>query len=121
VDDESQPKRRHCYLDVPTLYRLDAACSRIWNVWDGGLYLVGSVLERPSYRDVDLRLMMKPKRFRRLGSEHEVLMLNAAMSGWVASMTGLAIDFQFQDRDAANAEFPGRPRRPAGMRSNLGF
>ena len=61
-------------------------------------YLVGSVLYRPDYRDVDLRLLMCEARggtaFTAEGTQSRFL--NAAISDWLRSVTDLPIDFQFQ-------------------------
>ena len=48
------------------------------------------------------------------GRKHMLLFLNAAVSTWGAQVTGLPIDFQFQDMTEANNEFGGQPRNPIG-------
>ena len=48
------------------------------------------------------------------GRKHTLLFLNAAISIWGNQVTGLPIDFQFQDRQAANTEFGGEVRNPIG-------
>src|SRR4051812_8055359 len=56
-----RPKHRTkiCYLGVPAIFKLDLACMNLYQAFCvggkyGGIYLVGSVLERPDFRDVDV-------------------------------------------------------------------
>lgn len=82
-----------------------------------GPYLVGSVLDKPDYRDVDIRVMVEDRRFDRLfrGRLEAVRFLNRAFSVWGQQETGLPIDFQVQRQTEANAEFSGR-RNAMGIR-----
>lgn len=84
-------------------------------------YLVGSVMAGGAYRDVDVRLMLDTREFEELtgGDEHRLRALNVAFTLWGQKVTGMLIDFQFQDTDKANAEHDGvrsalglRPRSP---------
>lgn len=109
-------KHRATQLSVPDMYRLNVACRHVAAAFDDNLpYLVGSSLTKKNYRDVDLRLMLDDDEFARLFPNPMWLKLaNAAMSDWLASITGLPIDFQFQDTTQANKEFTGR-RHPLGF------
>lgn len=82
-----------------------------------GPYLVGSVLQRPDYRDVDIRILVQDRRFDALfrGRLEAVRYANRAFSIWGRQETGLPIDFQIQRQSEANAEFSGR-RNPMGVR-----
>lgn len=77
-------------------------------------YLVGSALDRPDYRDVDVRLMLDDEAFDRLESLVSIQAFNLAFSLWGQRATGLPIDFQVQRTTEANEEFQGR-RNPIGM------
>ncbi len=81
---------------------------------DGMPYLVGSALDRPDYRDVDVRLILADDVFDRLASVVEIQGLNIGFSLWGQRVTGLPIDFQVQRMTEANAENEGR-RHPIGM------
>jgi hypothetical protein len=79
-----------------------------------GPYLVGSAMEKRTYRDVDVRqpieaddpLCSDPDRLR---------LVNVAMSVWAQQSTGLPVDFQFQPM-AEFHEHDGKPRNPLGSR-----
>lgn len=78
-------------------------------------YLVGSSLQRQDFRDVDVRVMLDAER-------HDLLMaagvdldrLHLAVSLWGQKATGLPIEFQVQQMESANEDFPGT-RIPIGM------
>lgn len=116
--DPVNPEEKHrlSYLTVAQMFRLDIACQQIKRAFGGYPYLVGSVLTRPDFRDVDLRLLMCERR----GSTDLVVegrrlrFLNAAISEWIATTTGLPIDFQFQD-EAEWDEYDSQTRHPRGL------
>ena len=93
----------------------DHALLRSWardvrRMFDEMPYLVGSCIERPDFRDVDVRIMMA-------GDDYSTPFwkgVNLAVSLWGQKVTGLPIDFQVQQTDAANAEFTG-PRHALGL------
>jgi hypothetical protein len=114
--DEANPyldvdpvKRRVSWLTVAQTYRLNAACIQITRTFDGNCpYLVGSVLHRPDFHDVDVRLMLPDEEFARLfPTEQWLLLANTALSETLERATSLPIDFQFQDTTQANAEYVG--------------
>lgn len=109
-------KRSASYLTVPQFHRLNWACIPITKAFGCPPYLVGSVLERPDYHDVDLRLPMDPKR---AGTDFEMagprlLVVNCAISDWLAQITRLPIDFQFQTEEEW-ATLDGETRNPMGL------
>lgn len=114
---------RATYLSPPDLFRLDWACRPIRLAFDTPPYLVGSALERPDYRDIDLRLILADKRFKRLvgGSGDLLLLLNIALSGLITATAGqrAAIDFQIQSQTEANG-IKGK-RVPMGLRDARGW
>jgi len=89
-------------------------------------YLVGSVERGEAWRDVDIRIMLRegdplladadrwPRHSGRMTA------LNVAISVWGQHVTGLPIDFQFQERVAANDEYGDQPRNPIGMGTQSG-
>lgn len=71
-------------------------------------YLVGSAARAESYRDVDVRLMMDDDQFALLtGNTQRLDALNLAFTLWGRMVTGLPIDFQFQDTTTTNDEHNG--------------
>lgn len=116
---EPEAKHRLSYLTVSQMFRLDIACQQIKRAFGGYPYLVGSVLHRPDYRDVDLRLLMCERRGSTdlLAEGRRLQFLNAAVSEWLASLTGLSIDFQFQG-EAEWDEYDGEARHPRGLMSD---
>lgn len=118
-------KKRPYYLGAHEFHALNQACRQIAEAY-GYAYLVGSCLDRPDYRDVDVRCILDDDEFARLfpGTEGEarithehsarLALLNASISLYLSRITGLPIDFQFQQRTLANAKYPGR-RNAIGM------
>ena len=110
-------KNRVNWLTVPDNYALNAACLRMAEAFDNHPYLVGSVLQRVDYHDVDVRMMLDDEQFKRMFPTMPILLLSNAMySHKLAHDTGLPIDFQFQDTTKANEEFDGY-RHSLGMPS----
>lgn len=74
-------------------------------------YLVGSVLTRRDYRDVDVRIILGEETFERLfggnvdwRTNRELTLANMALSALAREMTGLDVDCQVQRIDDANTE-----------------
>ena len=113
-----KPRERSAsYLSPPDFHRLNWACVPIREAFGDPPYLVGSALTRPDYRDVDLRLILDDERHEQLfgdASPRLRLFLGCAISDWLARMTGLPIDFQFQSMTEANVPEHGM-RNPMGM------
>lgn len=121
MDAETRTKSRASWLTVPEFFSLDAACRALvdsFGEMSYGVYLVGSCLQRPDYRDVDLSLMMPDDKFDAMfPNKYAVLFMNAAVSEWLSKRTGLKIDFKFQDMTKANEEHKG-PRNAMGIRAD---
>lgn len=102
------PERaRALYLSPPDLYRLDTACIPLREAFDTP-YLVGSVLRRRDFRDVDVRLLLDDADFDgQFPDAGRLRVVNAAISVMLREATGLPVDFQFQRRTEANTEHPG--------------
>lgn len=126
--------KRHkgVYLGAPACFALELAIRPVceaYGVYDGreyrgGCYLVGSVLQRPDWRDVDIRLMLTDEAFAvefpNAGQhwEHDAkwLLLTTAISKHLMMATGgLPIDFQFQPSTEANKRHKGH-RNAIGLR-----
>lgn len=110
---DTAPKRCN-YLTTEQDFALETACAPL-EAAGLHVFLVGSVLERPNWRDVDLRAVDIDGTLSAI-TGHRVLrrVLNAAMSAWLRERTGLPIDFQFQDMDE-NATYRGRPKTARGI------
>ncbi|MBS45326.1 MAG: hypothetical protein CMH83_19580 [Nocardioides sp.] len=104
------------YFTRPELWALDEACKPLREVFpDFGPYLVGSAIERPTYRDVDVRLILRDEQYDRL-TDAEWQLLGFMVSRHLASLTGLPVDFQFQRQTEANSAYGDKPRNPLGVR-----
>ena len=121
---EEAKVRKVCYVGAPKIFALELACQQICEAFNGyGCYLVGSALERPDWRDVDIRFIMSDVEFATLfptaGShwEHNPLwlLLTVSISEWMAKQTGLPIDFQFQPQTHANQRH-AKPRNSMGLK-----
>jgi hypothetical protein len=114
-------KNRSDMLTTTELYYLDQACQVISKAFGGQRpYLVGTAgfanVEndgRP-YRDVDVRLMLGDDEFAAACPTRERWeLLCLSIGAYLASRTGLPIDFQIQSATVANERFSG-PRNPLG-------
>lgn len=121
--DLAQPQKRTkgVYVGAPACFALEAACQDINRAFDGfGCYLVGSALERPDWRDIDVRFIMSDEAFRaefpgagpiehvRWEFDPKWILLTVSISERLTKLTGLPVDFQFQPQSHANARHKGR-------------
>lgn len=119
VVDVKRVIRPESYLSPPDFHRLSWACVPVKMAFDSHPYLVGSVMTTPHFRDIDLRLILPDKALRRLApTRPRLLLLNIAISDFIAKGASLAwpIDFQFQSQTDADAD-----TSPAGMRNPMGM
>ena len=103
------------------LFLLDSACQPIGEAFGGHLpYLVGSSQTgRDGYRDVDVRQILKDENYDALNTlmgADFITFLGLAIGEYLASRTGLPIDFQLQRMTEANDRHDG-PRNPLGGRN----
>jgi hypothetical protein len=119
-----EPRKKVNYVGAPATFALDQACAQISQAFDGyACYLVGSAIQRPDWRDVDVRFIMEDSAFAALfpdaGGHWEQdprwLLLVVSISQWLSKLTGLPIDFQFQPQTHANEKHKG-PRYAIGIR-----
>lgn len=105
-------RQKSVYVGAPACFALELACKHLNAAFDGRCYLVGSALERPDWRDIDVRLMMGDDAFKALFPDAGLsghwefdarwLVMTVAISGWLSKETGLPVDFQFQPSSHAN-------------------
>lgn len=123
------PRKKLIYVGAPACFALEMACQTLHRAFcrgGGGIYLVGSALERPDWRDIDLRLILPDDEFKQLfpGTgpvEHSHcefdprwMVMTTSISAWLSVQSGLPVDFQFQSRTHANERHKGR-RNAMGM------
>lgn len=122
------PKRHKAsHVGAPAIFMLEKACQDINRAFGGfGCYLVGSALERPDWRDIDVRFIMEDDAFAREFPavnmrahtwEHDPkwILLTTAISEQLRRITGLPVDFQFQPQTWANARYKGQRRDALGL------
>lgn len=111
---------RATFLSPPDFHRLNWACKPITEAFGEPPYLVGSVLTRPDFRDIDIRLILADEVLERFdGFPHEVrLLLNIALSDLIARAANppRPIDFQIQSMSEANVPEHDGARNPLGIR-----
>ena len=102
-------KPRSIYLTVTQLFNLEHVCSCLPLAFGHCTYLVGSVLERPTWRDVDLRCILDDNEYDTFigNNKARLRLLNTSISEWISSRTELPVDFQFQRMTEANESFEG--------------
>lgn len=128
-----KPRVKGIYIGAPACFALELAARHIAEAygafrsdddgWAGGIYVVGSALQRPDWRDIDVRFIMSDAHFARefpnAGEhwEHDAkwLLLTVSISKWLSDQTGLPIDFQFQPQTLANDRHKGS-RNSVGIR-----
>lgn len=117
------------HIGAPACFALEQAARHVAEAFGaygdgaGGIYVVGSCLQRPDWRDVDVRFIMSDEEFAQTfpGAgqhwEHDArwLLLTVAISDWLSKQTGLPVDFQFQPQTHANDRHKGS-RNAIGMR-----
>ena len=116
-------KKKACYVGAPAIFALETACRQINEAFGNyGCYLVGSAMERPDWRDVDVRFIMDDEKFaaefpdagQHWEQDAKWLLLTVAISERLSKVTGLPIDFQIQPQTYAN-------ERHKGLRSAIGL
>lgn len=109
-------RRRASSLGPTEMYLLNQWAAALKAAFGEVAVLVGSVARAEPWRDVDVRMMLDTDRLNDLtsGEEAQLQALNVAFTLWGQHVTGLPIDFQFQDFDEANAEYDGE-RIPIGI------
>ncbi|MER9586984.1 hypothetical protein [Mesorhizobium sp. M0276] len=122
-------RKKASYIGVPAVFKFDLACKHINDAYGGfGCYVVGSALERPDWRDVDVVLILEDEAFKREfpGTSHSTfefdtkwLIHTVAISEWLKAQTGLPIAFKIQPQTWANKTHStkeGKRRNAIGLR-----
>lgn len=130
MSDVPETRRKASYVGVPAVFKLGLACMHLNEAYGEafGCYLVGSALERPDWRDVDVVMILDDEAFQREFPDADLrsfeldvkwLIHTVAISDWLKAQTGLPIDFKFQPQTWANERHKGR-RNALGMRVKRG-
>lgn len=128
------PRPKAGHVGVPAIFKLEMACNQIREAFCGGefgdIYHVGSSLDRPDWRDVDIVCILGDCDFAKLfpdvlkpeGNhgyfEHDPrwLMLTIMLSDWLTKQAGVPVDFKFQPMTFANTRHAGGRRNAMAMR-----
>jgi len=122
------PRKKGIYIGAPKCFALELACRQLWDAFDEddaffGCYVVGSAMERPDWRDVDVVGIMADAAFFKLfpgATIHDFefnprwLIITVALSRWLSDQSGLPVDFKFQAMTHANSMHHG-PRSAIGL------
>ena len=123
VPDAAAPTQKPSYIGAPACFALETACRQINEAFgDYGCYVVGSALDRPDWRDVDVRFIMSDEQFdaefphagQCWEQDAKWLLLTVAISERLSKVTGLPIDFQIQPQTHANERHKGK-RNAVGL------
>lgn len=131
------PRKKARYIGAPACFALEMACKTLRDAFGSevdesshiGIYAVGSCLERPDWRDVDVVMIMDDASFQRLfpdvtfgpgfGANWEFdprwTLMVTLISRWLKEQTGLPVDFKFQPMSYAN-ERHNKQRHAVGLR-----
>lgn len=110
-------RQKSNHVGAPAIFALETACRQLNEAFgDYGCYLVGSALDKPDWRDIDLRYIMADESFAVLfpnaGQHWEQdarwLLLTVSISERLSKITGLPVDFQIQPQTNANERHPGK-------------
>lgn len=108
---------------MPASIYLEQFGAVVYDVFDTTPFHVGSSVEGKDWRDVDVRVMLDGREYRRwFGKYTKPQCANAKWNGMCLAfaelghrMTGLPIDFQIQRVREANRQYGNRPRNPLGV------
>lgn len=112
---KQEPRKKFSYIGAPACFKLSFACTIVNKALGGSCYQVGSSLERPDFRDVDVRCIMSDESFNALFGDTKGaweltplwILMTASISTWLSEQTGLPIDFQIQPQTHANERHKG--------------
>ena len=129
AETEQLPSKRQkgVYVGAPACFALELACQHVNAAFGGfGCYLVGSALERPDWRDIDVRYIMTDEEFaaefpavnmkaHNWEFDPKWILLTIGIAAYLSKASGLPVDFQFQPMSHANERHKG-PRNALGLR-----
>lgn len=107
---------------MPAALWLEEFGSQVWAAFGEPPYLVGSALEDPRPRDIDVRVILEDAEWERWGFrppaqssyDGKWVALCMAFSALGKQMTGLPIDFQIQQLTDANQTHTNKRRSALG-------
>lgn len=122
------PPSKASFVGAPAIFFLENACKQISTAYayldHHTIYHVGSSLNRPDWRDVDLRMILSDDDFRRefpdardngaWESDTKWALLTTLISKHLSRLSGLPVDFQFQPMSWANDRYK-TPRSAIGL------
>jgi hypothetical protein len=125
MSEETAKRKKSIHVGAPACFALEMAMQNVNMAFNSyGSYLVGSALERPDWRDVDIRMIMDDADFDKEfpGTREDGiwefdakwLLLTVSISAYLSKASGLPIDFQFQPQSHANERHKG-PRNALGL------
>lgn len=126
-EETPAPRKKASYVGAPACFALEMACQALNRAFGGfGCYLVGSALERPDWRDIDVRLVLSDEEFMALFPDVDLeavnwefdtrwLVMTVSIAAWLSKSTGLPVDFQFQPQGHASRRHKG-PRSALSLR-----
>jgi hypothetical protein len=108
------PKKERAGIGMPTSLYLQEFGEILFHAFGEYAYHVGSSLTGATWRDVDVRVMLDAEKYSAMGfgdpkRQHESarwVAYTMAFSELGRKMTGLPIDFQIQETNTANADYP---------------
>lgn len=112
----SEEKYYPHYLTTVQWFNLNTCIQPICKIFGYQVFLVGSVLTKRDWRDVDIRVIWPEKEYVGiLDSDHGRKVVGMMMSDWLSMRTGLPIDLQLQTMEQANKEFGEGKRNALGL------
>lgn len=104
---------KSCYAGVPAIFELQLACHLLVRAYGHSVNHVGSSMERPDRRDVDLVMILPDEEFERefpnaplTSASWEMdpkwLLITVSISKWLSEKAGMLVDFKFQPMIYAN-------------------
>jgi hypothetical protein len=120
----TEPRKKFCYIGAPRVFKLELACQHLTRAWGESCYVVGSVLERSDWRDIDVVMMLDDEHFMSEFPDATMaayefdpkwLILTVAISDWLSAQVGATVDFKLQPRTHANERHKGK-RNAVGLR-----
>lgn len=131
IKTDGARRKKVSYIGAPACFALEQAAKILCEAFDDddgpfGIYVVGSCLDRPDWRDVDVRMIMSDEAFGKLFPKAQLInaawefdprwcLMAVTISAWLRERTGLPIDFQIHPMTWANERNKGKPRHAIGL------
>jgi hypothetical protein len=111
------------YIGAPACFALELELKSVCKAFGVyACYVVGSSIQRPDWRDVDVRCILDDEEFAKLfpgagqcwEQDARWLLLTVSISEYLSKRTGLPVDFQIQPQTHANKKH-SKPRNAIGL------